>query len=59
MDSTEVILVVSAASIVLGTIGGTLEKLCTPGGVSYKIGIVLGSLGVDLASLGKLAGGVK
>jgi hypothetical protein len=57
MSSTDVIVIVGTATTVLGTIGGALEKLCAPGSIWYKVGVVFASLGVDLASLSKLGGG--
>lgn len=47
---------IAAASLALGTIGGLLEKM-KPGTFWNKLGVVLASLGTDLASLGKLGGG--
>lgn len=54
--SPTVLLWIGVASTVLGTLGGALEKTAAKDGGWYKLGVVLASLGVDLASLGKLAG---
>lgn len=45
------------ASVLLGTLGGMLERASKPGSGTYRVGVVLASLGTDLASLGKLTGG--
>ncbi len=45
-----------AGSVLLGTVGGLLEK-APAGSFWQKLGVVLASLGTDLASLGKLGGG--
>lgn len=56
MNPNTVYLIVTA-SVVLGTVGGLLERFTKAGGNAYKIGVLLASLGTDLASLGKLFGG--
>jgi len=52
----QTLLYIGIASTVLGTLGGALEKTCTPGSAWYKAGVFLASLGIDLASLSKLGG---
>jgi hypothetical protein len=50
-----ILVVVAATATVLGTVGGVLEQLCTAGSLGYKVGVVLASVGIDLASLAKVA----
>ncbi len=44
-------------STVLGTLGGIVEAKSTQGSGWYKLGALLASLGVDLASLAKIGQG--
>ena len=56
--SANTVYIIATVAIVLGTVGGALEKLCSPESFWYRAGVVLASLGTDLTSLGKLSIGV-
>lgn len=55
--NTQTLYLIATASVILGTVGGMLERFTAATSVFYKIGVILASLGTDLASLGKLFGG--
>lgn len=60
--SPTVLLYIGVGVVVLGSVGGALEKACAPepgkaGGFGYRVGVFLASLGTDLVSLRKLGGG--
>jgi hypothetical protein len=56
--SDNTLLILATVATVFGTVGGALEKLCSPESFWYRLGVILASLGVDLTSLGKLSIGV-
>jgi hypothetical protein len=51
------VLYIATGAVVLGSIGGLLEQVCPAGSILYKVGVILASLGTDLASLKKVFGG--
>jgi hypothetical protein len=57
--SPQTVVIIAAASVVLGTVGGLIEGKAKPGSFWYGLGRVLASLGTDLASLGKMGGGAS
>ena len=43
--SANTVYIIATVAIVLGTVGGALEKLCSPESFWYRAGVVLASLG--------------
>jgi hypothetical protein len=56
MMNENVLLWVGVGATVLGTVGGALEMSAKKGTALYKLGVILASVGVDLASFRKLGG---